>query len=56
MKTLYAVIVGGVGGVILTATIYSQFTPQKMNMAVSTPADPSPLYWVAPMDPNFRRV
>jgi Cu(I)/Ag(I) efflux system membrane fusion protein len=55
MKTLYAVIVGGVGGVILTATIYSQFTSQKMNMAVSTPADPSPLYWVAPMDPNFRR-
>jgi Cu(I)/Ag(I) efflux system membrane fusion protein len=57
MKTLYAVIAGGVGGAILTATVYSQLISQKMNMAIPVPisADASPIYWVAPMDPNFRR-
>jgi Cu(I)/Ag(I) efflux system membrane fusion protein len=53
MKTLYAVIVGGVVGAILTTTIYSQLISQKMNMPV--PASAGPIYWVAPMDPNFRR-
>jgi Cu(I)/Ag(I) efflux system membrane fusion protein len=55
MKTLYAVIVGGVGGAILTAAIYSQFLSTEMNMTTSSPAEPNPLYWVAPMDPNYRR-
>ena len=53
MKTLYAVIVGGVVGAILTAIIYSQLKSQKMDMPMSTDVDP--IYWVAPMDPNFRR-
>ena len=55
MKTLYAVIVGGVGGAILTATVYSQLISQKMNMPIPVSSDASPIYWVAPMDPNFRR-
>jgi Cu(I)/Ag(I) efflux system membrane fusion protein len=55
MKTLYAVIVGGVGGAILTATIYSQFLSTEMDMTTSSSAEPNPLYWVAPMDPNYRR-
>jgi Cu(I)/Ag(I) efflux system membrane fusion protein len=55
MKTLYAIIVGGVGGVILTATIYSQFVSTAMDMTKSASTEPAPLYWVAPMDPNFRR-
>lgn len=55
MKTLYAIIAGGLAGAILTATIYSQFVPHKMNTAALTPAVTAPLYWVAPMDPNFRR-
>ncbi len=55
MKTLYAIIVGGVGGVILTATIYSQFLSTEMDMTSSSSAEPNPLYWVAPMDPNYRR-
>ena len=55
MKTLYAIIVGGVGGVILTATIYSQFVSTEMDMTQSASTEPDPLYWVAPMDPNFRR-
>ena len=55
MKTLYAIIVGGVGGVILTATIYSHFVSTEMDMTKSASTEPDPLYWVAPMDPNFRR-
>jgi Cu(I)/Ag(I) efflux system membrane fusion protein len=55
MKTLYAIIVGGVGGAILTATIYSQFVSTEMDMTKSTFKESIPLYWVAPMDPNFRR-
>ena len=55
MKTLYAIIVGGVGGAILTATIYSQFVSTDMDMTQSTSTESAPLYWVAPMDPNFRR-
>ncbi|MFT4809972.1 MAG: Cu(I)/Ag(I) efflux system membrane fusion protein [Paraglaciecola sp.] len=55
MKTLYAIVVGGVGGAILTATIYSQFVSTKMDMTKSTSTESAPLYWVAPMDPNFRR-
>jgi Cu(I)/Ag(I) efflux system membrane fusion protein len=55
MKTLYAIIVGGVGGVILTATIYSQFISTEMDLTKSAPTEPDALYWVAPMDPNFRR-
>ncbi len=55
MKTLYAIILGGVGGAILTASIYSKFISQEMHIAVPSPSDSGPLYWVAPMDPNFRR-
>jgi Cu(I)/Ag(I) efflux system membrane fusion protein len=55
MKTLYAVIVGAVGGAILTATIYSHFLSTEMDMTTSSSAEPNPLYWVAPMDPNYRR-
>ena len=55
MKTLYAIIVGGVGGVILTATIYSQFISTEIDLTKLPSTDPGVLYWVAPMDPNFRR-
>lgn len=55
MKTLYAIIVGGVGGAILTATIYSQLASTEMDMSKSNSAKSPPLYWVAPMDPSFRR-
>jgi Cu(I)/Ag(I) efflux system membrane fusion protein len=55
MKTLYAVIVGAVGGAILTATVYSHFLSTEMDMTTSSSAEPNPLYWVAPMDPNYRR-
>ena len=55
MKTLHAILMGGIFGAILTATIYSQFLSRGTQITESTAADPGALYWVAPMDPNFRR-
>jgi Cu(I)/Ag(I) efflux system membrane fusion protein len=55
MKTLHAILIGGIGGAIITATIYSQFVSMEMHIEESTDKDAEPAYWVAPMDPNFRR-
>jgi Cu(I)/Ag(I) efflux system membrane fusion protein len=55
MKTSNAIFIGGIFGALLTAIIYSQFVSHKMEPAGSNTADPEPLYWVAPMDPNFRK-
>jgi Cu(I)/Ag(I) efflux system membrane fusion protein len=55
MKTLHAILIGAVGGVILSATGYSQFVSTKMPTTKTPEAAPKPLYWVAPMDPNFRK-
>jgi Cu(I)/Ag(I) efflux system membrane fusion protein len=57
MKTLYAIIVGGIGGAILTATVYLQFISQEVHIPTPKGAnsEPEPEYWVAPMDANFRR-
>jgi Cu(I)/Ag(I) efflux system membrane fusion protein len=55
MKTQNAIFIGGILGALLTTIIYSQFVSHKMAPAGSKAADPEPLYWVAPMDPNFRK-
>ncbi|MGK0268625.1 MAG: Cu(I)/Ag(I) efflux system membrane fusion protein, partial [Paraglaciecola sp.] len=55
MKTLYAILIGGICGVIVTATIYSQFVSTEMDMTAPKAVDAEPMYWVAPMDANFRR-
>jgi Cu(I)/Ag(I) efflux system membrane fusion protein len=55
MKTLYAILIGGICGVIVTVTIYSQFVSTEMDMTDPKAADADPMYWVAPMDANFRR-
>lgn len=55
MKTLHAMLIGGIFGTILTVTIYSQFLFPDRQVTQATSADSEPLYWVAAMDPNFRR-
>jgi Cu(I)/Ag(I) efflux system membrane fusion protein len=55
MKTYYAIIAGGISGAVVTAFIYSQFISHKIHTTAPISADVGPLYWVAPMDPNFRR-
>ena len=55
MKILYAMLIGGIGGVLVTVTIYSQFLSMEMDMTAPKEADAEPIYWVAPMDANFRR-
>jgi len=55
MKTLHAIVVGGIGGAILSATIYSQFVSTETDHTESYSTQSKPLYWVAPMDPNYRR-
>ena len=55
MKTLHAIVVGGIGGAILSATIYSQFVSTETDLTESSSTQSKPLYWVAPMDPNYRR-
>jgi Cu(I)/Ag(I) efflux system membrane fusion protein len=55
MKTLHAILTGGVCGVILGVIGYTQFVSTDMPMAETVEAARKPLYWVAPMDPNFRK-
>ena len=51
-----AVISGMVIGVILTFFAYSLFAPMTDGQDVSmASAEQNPLYWVAPMDANYRR-
>ena len=55
MKTLQAILIGGVCGAVLSVVGYSQFVSTDMPMAETEDAAAKPLYWVAPMDPNFRK-
>ena len=54
MPIIVALIIGLAGGVLI-----SNFTmlghPLDLNKPDNKPAEKNPLYWVAPMDPNFRR-
>jgi Cu(I)/Ag(I) efflux system membrane fusion protein len=55
MKTAKGIIIGGVCGAIVTAIIYSQFLSSEKHETETTTSEPKPLYWVAPMDANFRK-
>ena len=55
MKTLYGILIGGVCGVAISVIVYSQFVSSDMPMAETEETEAKPLYWVAPMDPNFRK-
>ncbi|MFT4994176.1 MAG: Cu(I)/Ag(I) efflux system membrane fusion protein [Paraglaciecola sp.] len=56
MKTSVSIFVGAALGALITALITGQFNDNNMSDK-STPGDDDSgaLYWVAPMDPNFRR-
>ena len=55
MKTLHAILIGGVCGAVLSVVGYSQFVSTDMPKAETAEKAVKPLYWVAPMDPNFRK-
>ena len=54
MPIIVALIIGLAGGVLI-----SNFTmlgrPLDLNKPDNKPAEKNPLYWVAPMDPTYRR-
>ena len=54
MPIIVALIIGLAGGVLISNfTILGQ--PLDLDKPDKKPAEKTPLYWVAPMDPNFRR-
>ncbi|WP_339722225.1 efflux RND transporter periplasmic adaptor subunit [uncultured Paraglaciecola sp.] len=55
MKTLYAILIGGVCGGILSVIGYSQFVSTDTSMTETDAKVSQPLYWVAPMDPDYRQ-
>lgn len=56
MKNLSTLAIGLVAGAVITALAYTFIMPPSNNNASENSADADqPLYWVAPMDPNYRR-
>ncbi len=53
MKALMIALGGVVLGVLASAAVL--WPKQAAEVAVVADAEPEPLYWVAPMDPNYRR-
>jgi len=49
------IVMGMIIGGILTIGTYALFVPADREQATSTVAEKKPLYWVAPMDANYRR-
>ncbi|GAW96566.1 MULTISPECIES: efflux RND transporter periplasmic adaptor subunit [Colwellia] len=54
-STVKASLVGLIFGAALTVTAYTIFTPQSNLTNSDSSASSEPLYWVAPMDANYRR-
>ncbi|GGY38291.1 hypothetical protein GCM10011297_09320 [Bacterioplanes sanyensis] len=57
-RTLVRTTLAMVVGAALAMTVqrfYPQLVTPTATQADSAPSEPQPLYWVAPMDPNFRR-
>jgi Cu(I)/Ag(I) efflux system membrane fusion protein len=52
MKTINAIMLGGIVGVVLTVGFYAFVKPTTEHSAQQ---EKQPIYWVAPMDPDFRR-
>ncbi len=50
-KLVLATLIGGVAGAVLASLLL----PREEAPRASANADPEPLYWVAPMDPDYRR-
>jgi len=56
MNNTKAIILGCVIGGAMTALTYTFLLPSDApSAAAGQSAEPQPLYWVAPMDPNYRR-
>jgi Cu(I)/Ag(I) efflux system membrane fusion protein len=56
MKNATSLAVGLIAGAILTAAVYTFMVMPGNNTATSGATDvKAPLYWVAPMDPNYKR-
>ncbi|WP_213995619.1 efflux RND transporter periplasmic adaptor subunit [Arsukibacterium sp.] len=56
MKNASTLVIGLIAGAVITALGYTFIMPPSNNDASENTADADqPLYWVAPMDPNYRR-
>ncbi|MBT0587022.1 efflux RND transporter periplasmic adaptor subunit [Alteromonas oceanisediminis] len=56
MNNTKAIVLGGVIGGVMTALVYTFLLPSGSTNVESAQSDENqPLYWVAPMDPNYRR-
>ena len=56
MSTIKALVIGGVAGGIMTALAFTFLIPSSSSTANNEQnEEKQPLYWVAPMDPNYRR-
>jgi len=51
MKSLLLLVTGGLAGVLISQFVMTELSPEPM----SQPAEKEVLYWVAPMDANFRQ-
>jgi len=55
MSTIKALVIGGVAGGIMTALAFTFLIPSSSSTANNEQnEEKQPLYWVAPMDPNYR--
>ncbi len=56
-STMKQTLLGAVIGSVLTLGAYSVLAPSSSDIsgATTAPAEKQPLYWVAPMDPNYTR-
>lgn len=56
MNNTKAIVLGGVIGGVMTALVYTFLLPSgSTNVETAQSDENQPLYWVAPMDPNYRR-
>lgn len=56
MKNASTLAIGLLAGAVITALVYTFIMPTSNNNSSDNTADADqPLYWVAPMDPNYRR-
>jgi len=55
VKNVSLLLAGVLSGAVITGVFYPQLMGNSMAVSVAGSDEAQPLYWVAPMDPNYRR-